>query len=409
MLKLSDNLRQCTWRYAFVSGIKTDIANAKKGQRGICPLCGGELIPRIGKIRNWHWWHRNGHVCDDWYGTKGVWHQWWQSQFGGSQQECPLTKELDGETCRHIADVYTNDEYVIEFQYSHLSLPDIHDREAFYGDMVWVVCGTRLEKDWKRGEDLLNRNDWLQTEDGWRYLALNNCLDFNQSWRDRDKLVFFDFYGKLSEPSEGKDLLCLIPGEVEGARLLVRVSQVEFVRGCSSGRMRSFIDRLMGSKQSYVKHLETIGYLDKSVSYVLSLEPIDGWLIANGHLKEIPVDFNEVNEIAIKGRCAIQFSSLLGPQSYWWNKKRLMDRGIAKSILEKVPSESTLKQYVHELIGVASYIKKGATLELCDFKWLKHRFRCPSVGQPIWRLDSGLKQRIEQQISEGDINTMTAL
>ena len=59
-------LGNCTWRYALVDGVKTDIQDAVKGVHGICPLCGGELVPRKGKIRNWHWWHINGRLCDDW-------------------------------------------------------------------------------------------------------------------------------------------------------------------------------------------------------------------------------------------------------------------------------------------------------------------------------------------------------
>ena len=406
MSTLSHNLGQCTWRYALVNGKRTDIVDAEIGVHGVCPLCNAELAPRKGKIRNWHWYHVSGRQCDDWYEAKGRWHRAWQAQFDEEWQEVPVVKTLADETTKHIADVKTPNGWTIEFQYSHISVESVKAREDFYGSMVWVVSGTRLKKDWQYGKDLLSRNDCLQTEDGWKYLELKDCHGFNQSWRDRDKLVFFDFCGTLDEPSGGMDLLCLIPGEVEGARLLVRVSQVDFVRGCRSGHMQSFITRLLRCKQSYVKHLETIGYLDKSVSYALTLEPVDGWLIAHEYLKKIQVNLKGVDKIAVKGRCAIHLSSYLNPQSYWWSKKKRMDGGIAESILEKVPSESVLKQHVNEFIGVASYIKKGTSetvsLELADFKWLKHRFKGPHCDPSMWHLERDLKQRIKQQICESD-------
>lgn len=392
----------CTWRYALVNGVKTDIQDAVKGVHGICPLCGDELAPRKGTIRNWHWWHINGRLCDDWYEPKGEWHRAWQGQFDETRREVSLIKESQGKEFKHIADVYTEDECVIEFQYSQLSLSEITDRESFYGDMIWVVCGTRLNKDRLYGEELLRRDDFLSSEDGLRYLVLKDMKDCNQCWRNRDSLVFFDFYGEINKPSIGTDLLCLIPGEVEGARLLARVSQDDFLFGCRCGHIQKFIERFLNCKQSYVRYLEKIGYLDKSVSCALTVEPVAGWLIAHGHLTEIQVSLNGVGNIAVKGKCVIHLSSCLDSQSYWWSKRKFKNWGITEAILKMVPSESDLKLHLHEFIGVTSYIKHGksemVSLELCEFKWLKRRFKYVYGGQPMWRLSGDLRQQIEQQI-----------
>ena len=58
---------KCTWRYALVDGVKTDIYDAERGRSGICPICGEELIPRKGELREWHWGHKSGRKCDAWY------------------------------------------------------------------------------------------------------------------------------------------------------------------------------------------------------------------------------------------------------------------------------------------------------------------------------------------------------
>ena len=63
-------LGECKWRYAIVDGVKTDIRDAVKGVHGYCPLCGGELAPRKGEIRNWHLWNVNCLLCDDCYEPK---------------------------------------------------------------------------------------------------------------------------------------------------------------------------------------------------------------------------------------------------------------------------------------------------------------------------------------------------
>ena len=138
------NLGQCKWRYAIVDGAKIDIVDAKKGIHGVCPLCGKELVPRKGDVRNWHWAHAAGRSCDDWYEPKGAWHRGWQDRFERSWQEVPVIKTMCGVEKRHIADIKTTNGWTIEFQYSHLSNGGISERQAFYGEMVWVVAGMRL-------------------------------------------------------------------------------------------------------------------------------------------------------------------------------------------------------------------------------------------------------------------------
>ena len=156
-------LGKCTWRYACVDGVTTDILDAVKGCSGICPICGELLISRKGELREWHWWHKGGRKCDGWYEPKGEWHRWWQNHFVKDWQEVVLRKQYDGEVIKHIADIHTSDRWTIEFQYSHLSLSDISAREQFYGDMFWVINGTRLVGDSLNGERWKRRKLEIQS------------------------------------------------------------------------------------------------------------------------------------------------------------------------------------------------------------------------------------------------------
>ena len=74
----------CTWRFAIVDGERLDISKAQREQRGICPLCGGDLVAKKGDIRESHWSHINKRKCDAWYESKGQWHRWWQNRFDES-------------------------------------------------------------------------------------------------------------------------------------------------------------------------------------------------------------------------------------------------------------------------------------------------------------------------------------
>jgi competence CoiA-like predicted nuclease len=51
---------------------------------------------------------------------------------------------------KHIADIKTDKGFVIEFQRSSIPPAEIKKRENFYKNMVWVIDGTRLKRDYPR-------------------------------------------------------------------------------------------------------------------------------------------------------------------------------------------------------------------------------------------------------------------
>jgi len=82
--------------------------------------------------------------CDSWWENETEWHRNWKGRFPVDWQEIVHHAE-DGE--RHIADVKTDDEWVIEFQHSYIRPEERRFRESFYPKLVWVIDGLRRKTD----------------------------------------------------------------------------------------------------------------------------------------------------------------------------------------------------------------------------------------------------------------------
>lgn len=115
------------------------------GQKARCPLCGGTLVGKCGDIYTWHWQHTNDRECDPWKEHETPWHRKWKAKFPKIQQEVII--ERNGE--KHIADVKTKNNTVIEFQNSSISTTTIEIREAFYGKMIWVINAKSFKENFK--------------------------------------------------------------------------------------------------------------------------------------------------------------------------------------------------------------------------------------------------------------------
>lgn len=121
---------------------------ATKGAKGVCPNCRSELIAKCGEFKRNHWSHKSDRNCDPWWEPETDWHRSWKNNFPNDWQETPRCDEQTGKI--HIADVYTSHGLVIEFQHSHIDPQERSSREKFYKNMVWVVDGTRLKRDYSR-------------------------------------------------------------------------------------------------------------------------------------------------------------------------------------------------------------------------------------------------------------------
>lgn len=150
--KLKDKVK-----YALVNKIKSE---AKKGLKGYCPFCSSELTAKCGELKVHHWSHKKVRNCDPWWETETEWHRNWKNCYPTDWQEFtfedPKTKE------KHIADIFTANELVIEFQHSNIDPKERAARELFYKNMIWVVDGTRLKRDFNRF--LKSIKDFRKTE-----------------------------------------------------------------------------------------------------------------------------------------------------------------------------------------------------------------------------------------------------
>jgi competence protein CoiA len=128
-------------KFAVVEGERRE---AQTGLSAECPICGAGMIAKCGRYRIWHWAHRGIRTCDSWWESETEWHRAWKNHFPKGWQEV-IHPSKTGE--KHIADVKTEAEVVLEFQHSFLSRDERESRERFYQKMVWIVNGRRRKRD----------------------------------------------------------------------------------------------------------------------------------------------------------------------------------------------------------------------------------------------------------------------
>lgn len=186
---------------------------------GECPACFHAMVAKCGEVRIWHWAHKGHRRCDPWWENETEWHRAWKNQFPADWQEIVHPTE-EGE--RHIADVKTHDGWVIEFQHSNIRPDERRSREAFYQSLIWVVDGTRREKDaaqflrvWANGEsrDPLSSKRRTSRPEG----ALL------RDWAGGGAHVFFDF-------GDERTLWWLFPASDNMRAYLQCISRAQFVR-----------------------------------------------------------------------------------------------------------------------------------------------------------------------------------
>ncbi|MDX2190749.1 MAG: competence protein CoiA family protein [Bacteroidota bacterium] len=167
---------------------------------GLCPICGCEVYSKCGEINVWHWAHKVGDSCDSWHEKETKWHLNWKLTFGEENIEVIIEKENK----KHIADILTNENVVIELQNSPIQKPIIRQRELFYGEkMLWIINGSEFKHNFefnKKGlanySAIPNRN---LTEAEIKITAHNyNLFNFKwkkpkRSWEEAKRPVFIDF------------------------------------------------------------------------------------------------------------------------------------------------------------------------------------------------------------------------
>lgn len=176
-------------KFALVNDVR---AEPKPKLHGKCRYCGSDMISKCGKIKIWHWAHKSRRNCDAWWENETQWHRDWKNQFPSEWQEVIHFDERTGE--KHIADVKSPSGLVVEFQHSPIQYEELQSREQFYGDMIWIVNGSRNDFDaWylKMGLGLCTnpiQNNPLRYSVNWCFRSR-----LLHKWSFSQKRVFLDF------------------------------------------------------------------------------------------------------------------------------------------------------------------------------------------------------------------------
>jgi hypothetical protein len=123
---------------------------------------------------------------------------------------------------------------VIEFQHSPLDPLERAARERFYRNMVWVVDGSRLQRDYPRFDK--GKSDLRPTKIQGCFLLASPDKCFPAMWLDSSVPIIFDFRGvdESRPPDAHRDVLwCLLPGRAGGNAWVVGMLREQFVEVAS--------------------------------------------------------------------------------------------------------------------------------------------------------------------------------
>lgn len=204
-------------KFALVNGTKSSPIPKTSGA---CPYCNAEVISKCGSIKIWHWAHKGKLVCDPWWENESEWHRNWKNNFPIEWQEVIHFAD-DGE--KHIADIKTDQDWVIEFQYSYLNPEERKSRNKFYKKLIWVVNGKRLQGDEQK---LVMALAGRVSFDGF-YRVPVRASSLLRAWSDKNSLVFFDF-GKSVTQLEESYLWVIMPRHSDHAVYVRPCSRTDF-------------------------------------------------------------------------------------------------------------------------------------------------------------------------------------
>lgn len=258
-------------RYAIVNNTKEEAA---KGIKGLCPSCGSELIAKCGERKINHWAHKGIRTCDPWWEPETEWHRSWKSNYPSEWQEITL---FDNETSeKNIADVRTIHQLIIEFQHSHIDPNERRAREKFYKNMIWVVDGTRLKRDYSRF--INGTNNFTKTDLPDVFFVNFPEEVFPATWLNSSVPVIFDFFDIFAtEQQDGirNSLWILLPRGTQFSQgvekcMLVRISRKNLVqithnRGQLFPEKPEEVQKLQAQQQAQmqIKRREPTHYLHK--------------------------------------------------------------------------------------------------------------------------------------------------
>jgi hypothetical protein len=208
-------------KFALVDGQRRE---AEPQLSGTCPLDGHPMVAKCGEERARHWAHKGNHSCDPWWENETEWHRNWKEHFPKEWQE-KIHHAEDGE--RHIADVKTDKDWVIELQNSHIDPDERRSRDAFYKRVIWIVNGLRLKKDGPQFLKAWNAGAPISRNSNIRRVASAECA-LLRKWTDSPSSIFFDFGG-------GKIIWWVFHKNQTGQAYVTPLSNTDFIAAHRGG------------------------------------------------------------------------------------------------------------------------------------------------------------------------------
>jgi competence protein CoiA len=225
---------------------------ATKGGKGVCPSCGSKLVAKCGEIVIHHWAHIK--KCDDhWWENETEWHRNWKNEFPDEWQEI-IHYDEGGE--RHIADVKTSEDWVIEFQHSAISKEERNSRDSFYNKLIWIVDGMRRKTDLKQFQSMLNASNFIYFD------PLLLSVDTQErrlplEWEDSNSIIFIDFGDSLISYRDGyssnKDLW-LIYRNIKGV-FVSHFSRNSFIEILNNNNSNEIFSKLINPIQNQINEI----------------------------------------------------------------------------------------------------------------------------------------------------------
>lgn len=224
---------------------------------GECRCCRSKMIAKCGDVYAHHWAHYGRRKCDLWWENETEWHRAWKNQFPEDWQERIQFAE-DGE--KHIADVKTEDGWVIEFQHSAIKAEERGSREAFYKRLVWVIDGKRRKFDERKFREAWeDAGKPLGPEEPLRALSFyeGRLLD---EWVGRPTHVLLDF-------GEEDWLWWLIPRGDQSSDFVLRIHRAGFIQclGPVADRRGQSLAKIIEVVASQIKRRDIMHKIEQSI------------------------------------------------------------------------------------------------------------------------------------------------
>lgn len=235
------HVRDLNMKFALINGRRQEAQPSLSGQ---CLVCDQAMIAKCGEVKIWHWAHKGRRICDPWWESETEWHRAWKNCFPESWQEVVHRAE-DGE--KHIADVKTDQGWVIEFQHSHIKPEERRSRDTFYQKLVWVVDGARRKRDGAQFQKVLNKGARIGGNI-WRTFS-GDCVLLRE-WADSNAPVFFDF-------GEEQALWWFLKETSDGLAYIARFPRYEFIeihRDGSTQKVRDFDEFVKDIGESILRY-----------------------------------------------------------------------------------------------------------------------------------------------------------